>query len=216
MEGAKKESWSKYSEPKIKSPVWKWGGLGVILGLGVFSLSGSTYRIWQFAATLQPPRPADYAIVLGAASYGPLPSPIFARRIEQGIALYRQGLVKKIIFTGGPGHPTQAQVAKEYARQYQIPEEDIWLEDRSRNTWENLNFSVNLTPEGREASYLLVSDGWHLKRAQEMAEDLGLSCQSVAVAPSSYRSWETSFPFLLRETAALFYYRIKKIFTGSY
>ncbi len=216
MEDAKKESWSKSSEPNMKSHPWKWGGLSVLLGLGVFGFSGNAYRIWQFSATLPPPQPADYAIVLGAASYGPLPSPVFARRIEQGVALYRQGLVKKLIFTGGPGHPTQAQVAKEYASQYQIPEEDLWLEERSQNTWENLKFSVGLTPEGREARYLLVSDGWHLKRAQEMAKDLGISCQSVAVDPSSYRSWETSLPFLLRETAALFYYRIKKLVTGSY
>ena len=44
---------------------------------------------------------ADAAIVLGAASWGLTPSPVFRERIRQAVSLYRSGQVRKIIFTGG-------------------------------------------------------------------------------------------------------------------
>ncbi|MBP6216171.1 MAG: YdcF family protein, partial [Luteimonas sp.] len=47
--------------------------------------------------------PADAIIVLGAAAYDAVPSPVFKARIEHGLDLYRSGLAGTLIFTGGYG-----------------------------------------------------------------------------------------------------------------
>jgi vancomycin permeability regulator SanA len=61
---------------------------------------------------------ADAAIVLGAAVWSKQVSPVFRERINHAIDLYRQGKVRKIIFTGGQGNkdePTEAAAARQYA-----------------------------------------------------------------------------------------------------
>ena len=47
---------------------------------------------------------ADAAIVLGAAVWGNQVSPVFKERINHAINLYRQGRIRKLIFTGGQGN----------------------------------------------------------------------------------------------------------------
>jgi len=71
-------------------------------------LAGATPRI----------RPADAILVLGAAQYNGRPSPVLRARIDHAIALYRQGLAPRIVFTGGVGRGdtrSQGEVARRYA-----------------------------------------------------------------------------------------------------
>ena len=44
---------------------------------------------------------SDAAIVLGAGIKQDQPSPVFRERINHGVNLYKEGVVKKLIFTGG-------------------------------------------------------------------------------------------------------------------
>ena len=46
---------------------------------------------------------ADVAIVLGAATYYDEVSPVYRERLNHGIRLYQQGLIDKLIVTGGYG-----------------------------------------------------------------------------------------------------------------
>src|SRR6185295_16764476 len=84
---------------------------------------------------------ADAAIVLGAAVWGDDVSPVFRERINHAIELYRNGKVRKIIFTGGQGNNdelTEAATARAYAIENGVSVKDILIEEQSHTTFENI------------------------------------------------------------------------------
>jgi uncharacterized SAM-binding protein YcdF (DUF218 family) len=54
-------------------------------------------------STVRDDGPADAVIVLCAAAWNGLPSPVFEERIKHAVDLYQAGRVSAIIFTGGVG-----------------------------------------------------------------------------------------------------------------
>jgi uncharacterized SAM-binding protein YcdF (DUF218 family) len=151
---------------------------------------------------------ASLAIVLGASTKDGKPTPVFQRRIETAIGLYQKNKVQKVLFTGGPGNPPQAIVAKQYAQNHGIPEEYILVETQSKNTLENLKFAMQLLPPAREQNVLIVSDSLHLMRAMFLANRLGLKAYPYPVQKTQYLSTATRIKFLLREISAYVYYRV--------
>lgn len=149
---------------------------------------------------------SDAAIVLGAATYDGELSPVYRERANHGIDLYKNGYVKKIIFTGGLGEGnsiSDAQAAKEYAVKQGIPSKDIIIEDKSTITQENIEYSNEIMTENNLESAIIVSDPLHMKRAMLMAKDYGIKAYSSPTPTTRYISLKSKIPFLLRE---LFFY----------
>ena len=152
---------------------------------------------------------ADAAVVLGAAAWGNKPSPVYRERINEAIALYKQGRVRWIIFTGGspqPGYPTEAEVGRRYSIVYGIPRSAILVDIESRNTWQNLARARDLMGPVGIRSVLLVSDPLHMKRAIAMACDLGIQALPAPTLSSRFISWITWGRFLWRETWLYIHY----------
>ncbi len=148
------------------------------------------------------PGKADAAIVLGAASYGDKPSPVFRERINHAVWLYRNGFVKKIIFTGARdsgNEPAASSVASLYAVGRGVPIQDILGEDRSTTTEENLSCAHELAVKNGLKTFLIVSDPLHMKRAMMLTEDLGLSARPSPTPTTRYRSFFSRMQFLVRE-----------------
>ena len=140
---------------------------------------------------------ADAAIVLGAAPWGDEPSPVFRERINHAITLYQNKFVRKIILTGGP---RDAEVARDYVLKQGIPTHEVLWQNISRTTEQDLYYARELSkPEGI-ASFLIVSDPLHMKRAMLMAHDLDMDAQSAPTPTTRYQSWNTQGEFLLRES----------------
>lgn len=149
---------------------------------------------------------ADAAIVLGAAVWEDEPSPVFEERIKHGIWLYKNGYVKKIIFTGGKSKEdelSEAVVAKNYAVAESVPEEDILLETQSKITQENLYFSKQVADKNDIKSFIIVSDPLHMKRAMLLAEDYEMESYPSPTPTTRYTTWKSKMKFLARE---VFYY----------
>lgn len=112
------------------------------------------------------PVPAELALVFGAANEADL-----ARRTSRGVELYRAGLAPRLLLTGGGVLAREFPEAKRMAalaRERAVPECDLFVEDRSENTFENLAFSVRLLQERglleQLKTVLLVSSEWHMGR----------------------------------------------------
>jgi len=164
--------------------------------------------IWHGPAQ-NPAARADYALVLGAAVVGDRPSPVYAARIDHGIALWRAGRVQRIVFTGGrgPGDDlSEAAVGQDRALAAGVPAAAIVLETSSRTTRENLRLTRAILSADPAPRVLIVSDPLHMVRATQMADDLGYAAQPSATPLTRYRSVSTKVPFALRELYFLHHY----------
>lgn len=105
---------------------------------------------------------------------------------------------------------TEAEVGRRYALKQGVPARNILFENTSRNTYENLN---NIRPVLRAngiASVVIVSDPYHLARAAEMAEDLGVRVYMSATPTTRFDAGNKKKIFMLQEGYALSLYRLEK------
>lgn len=145
---------------------------------------------------------SDAAIILGASTYNDEVSPVYKERINHGIELYNEGYVDKLIVTGGMGKGndiSDAESAKNYAVMCGIPQNDIFVEDKSTITQENLENSKAIINENNLKTAIIVSDPLHMRRAMLLAKDAGITAYSSPTKTTKYVSLKTKIPFLARE-----------------
>lgn len=158
---------------------------------------------------------ADAAIVLGAAVWTAQVSAVFRERINHGIDLYRNGKVRKIIFTGGqgnPGEPTESSAARQYALQRGIPASDILIEEQSHTTYENILYAKQLADSHGIKKVLIVSDPLHMKRAVAMATDVGLVAEPSPTPSTRYQGLKSQITLLGHETYYYIGYLLRRPF----
>ena len=147
-------------------------------------------------------RPSDAAIVLGAAVQSGRPSPVFAARLDHAIDLYRRGIVRHLILTGGLGEGDsipESQAGAAYAVARGVPAQAILTESVSHTTLQNLTEGRRLLRSAGLRTCLLVSDPLHMRRADMILRDLEMDVLPSPTPRSRYRTLRTRIPFLLRE-----------------
>ncbi len=148
--------------------------------------------------------PSQAIIVLGAAQYNGVPSPVLEGRLEHAIELYEDGVAKMIIVTGGKQPDdrfTEAHASYTHLRQAGIPEDRILREEKGENTWEQLAAATRVLRERGMTSAVLVSDDYHAYRLDRIARELGLDAQVSPVDPRLSFGGESKA--ILKETAAV-------------
>ncbi|MFH4415469.1 MAG: YdcF family protein [Neisseriaceae bacterium] len=152
---------------------------------------------------------ADAAIILGAAAWGKYPSPVLKNRIKHAVELYKKGLVRALVFTGGTpkqGFASEAEVASRWAHRQHIPLSNILQENSSRNTYENLLNTKKITQSRNLSSFILVSDAYHLPRAKVISWLLGMQVQTSAATPAENPFKDRKhFYLFLQETASTYH-----------
>ncbi len=98
----------------------------------------------------------------------------------------------EIVVSGGKGndeHVSEAQAMYDYLVEHGVDGSRIHKEERSRNTSQNLKYSIETLKEmgydPSNANVLIVSNGFHLARATMLAERYGMETSQLA-APSSH------------------------------
>ncbi len=129
----------------------------------------------------------DVAVVLGAAVWGHgRPSPVFERRLRASLALFAAENVRWIATTGGVGRgsrgPTLAEgeAGARWLARHGVPRGRILVEDRSRNTAENVRYLAPALRARGISRAVIVSDGYHLARGVLLARDAGLQAEGFA------------------------------------
>lgn len=95
-------------------------------------------------------------------------SPSLARRTQLAAELYAQGRAPRVVLTGGVGTypPSEAAAAAVVAQEAGVPLDALVLEDRSTSTEENAREAA--TQIGADARVLLVTDAYHVFRAERV------------------------------------------------
>jgi vancomycin permeability regulator SanA len=152
-------------------------------------------------------RKADVAVVFGARAYASgRPSDALSDRVRTGCALYLEGLVPKLLFSGGPGdgevHETEAM--RRLAESLGVKPEDIILDLEGLSTDATVRNTVPLFRSEGLPRVLAVSHFYHLPRIKMRYRREGWE---VFTVPAKERYTLRKQPYLMaREVAALWVY----------
>lgn len=108
------------------------------------------------------PIKSDYIVVISGGDT--------AGRTRKGIELYKQAYAPKLLLSGDaadPKSPSNAKVMKRLAINSGVPEEDIIIEEKSKDTHENAIQSIyKLIKGGPQQQIILVTSPYHSRRAR--------------------------------------------------
>ncbi|KJD41569.1 hypothetical protein QD46_00050 [Paenibacillus polymyxa] len=165
----------------------------IILGLMIFILVGLVWagiRVWNMntAASTTPLQHAQIGIVLGASMWGAEPSPGLKERLEEALRLYRNGMVQRLIVSGGLDQPdfpyTEAEGMQRYLVGRGVPVQHIVLENQATSTYENLLYSQRIMKEYGWNSTVIITHSYHGPRALEIAQFLNFDHPQLALTES--------------------------------
>ena len=144
------------------------------------------------AQTLEKGKIYDCAIVLGgAASYDSFSSSLqlnqSAERLTESVILYKKGIVKKLLITGGsasilPPYIKEGIYVRRFWLDMGVPDSAIIVESESRNTAENAKFTREiLEKKGKFQKLLLITSALHMPRSKMIFEKAGIKADIYPV-----------------------------------
>jgi uncharacterized SAM-binding protein YcdF (DUF218 family) len=150
---------------------------------------------------------ADYVIVLGCQVSGEYASLPLLQRGYTAIRYVKNNPQTIAVLTGGQGpgeRITEAESLRRLFRENNMPNESFLLEEKSKNTRENLVFSDELYGL-KDKNIVIVTSDYHMFRALAVAKKLGYS--NVSGLPA--RSQRIMLPaYLTREYVTVMYYAL--------
>jgi vancomycin permeability regulator SanA len=143
---------------------------------------------------------ADAILVLGAYVHPDgQTSSMLTDRLTVGYELYKQGKAPKILVSGDHGRKDydEVNVMKNFLKQKGVPVEDIFMDHAGFSTYESVYRARDIF---QVKKVIIVTQGYHLKRAVYTARALGLEAYGM---PSDLHDYGPKMPiYQLREIAA--------------
>ncbi len=154
----------------------------------------------------------DTIVILGGgiSKDGEL-SEMSKQRVKKGLELFQKGIAQNIIVSGKHGFilektkTTEARAMSEYLKKYNIPEENIFLEEESLDTLGNAYFTKIkiLEPKNWKNIFVVTSD-FHVPRASYIFKKvLGKEYNIDFLGVQSNLSYEEFNIFFIRELKSL-------------
>lgn len=168
-------------------------------------LSNELARWWEYApVTLAAPKQPRVGVVLTGGITRPDVEPFNrvylgdqADRLGQALLLYKAGQIRKILISGGMAsllarrQTDEGQMARRFLLAAGVPENDILLENKSRNTEENARFSVPiLKRQFAGYSVVLITSASHMRRAVGCFRKKNIS---VTAYPAAFMAQQRQF-----------------------
>jgi len=127
----------------------------------------------------------DCILILGAGIWGDKPSPMLQDRLDEGIKLYNEGIVPKIIMSGDHGREgyDEVNIMKEYAIEQGVPSEDIFMDHAGFSTYESIYRAKEIFDAD---NIVIVTQEYHLYRALYIADKLNINAYGVNSDPRKY------------------------------
>jgi uncharacterized SAM-binding protein YcdF (DUF218 family) len=203
---------SAWSEPQADSRSRWWiVAAGSVCAFALFPLA-----LMLFFGNTDYRRPADAVVVFGARTYkdGRM-SLALQDRIRTACELYRAGLAKHLILSGGRGDGavTEAEAMRNYALKHGVPPEDIFVDNQGVNTEATVRDTLPLFQQWHARRVLAVSHFYHLPRVKLAYQRAGVDVLTVPVHQGHLL---THLPFnMAREVAAFWDYYLKEKPAGT-
>ena len=124
-------------------------------------------------------------------------------RLTESIHLIKKYPKAKVFFAGGTGsiqYPdlSHSYVAKKFYKSLGVNIQNIYFDNKSRNTYENIFLAKKKFNPNKDEKWVLVTSAFHLKRAISVGEKLGWEFIPYATdykLPKKFR-WKLSFNFI--------------------
>lgn len=146
----------------------------------------SLVQVWNTGrddSFLQSRSTVDAIVVLGAAQYDGRPSPQLRARLDHVVTLWNLPVAPVVVVTGGKQSGdrfTEAEASRDYLVSRGLPVEVIVIESRGESTYQSLEAVRDEARVNQWQRVVLVSDPYHLKRAQLVAAELGMAAEVSA------------------------------------
>jgi len=141
----------------------------------------------------QPPPGIQAIVVLGSDVLPPenersysLPDTDTFRRCQYAVWIYRQWGPLPVLACEGVGRGRTTSVMRELLRRGGVPEDKIWLEERSRSTHENALYGAAILRQNGIRRIALVVDAQSMPRASACFRKEGVD---VTPAPMEFRTF---------------------------
>ena len=175
------------------------------VSLALVSYVGASAMSLTWAGTHQHTKTVDAIVVMGAAQYDGVPSPLLASRLEHALNLWKQKQAPVIAVTGGKragDRFTEGDTSRRWLTDRGVPVTDIIVESVGHSTWESVENLAPLLSEAKVHSVVVVSSSWHAQRAALSLEELGFRAHSSASA-DGVLSGSSEKSKLIREIAGV-------------
>ncbi|MFF9274046.1 SanA/YdcF family protein [Streptomyces griseosporeus] len=128
------------------------------------------------------------AVVFGAGLWQGEPSPYLAHRLDAAAALYRAGRVEVVLVTGDNSRADydEPDAMRAYLTRHGVPDRRIVSDYAGFDTWDSCVRAKKIFGVDRA---VLISQGFHIRRAVALCEAAGVSSYGVGVDETHDTTW---------------------------
>ena len=187
----------------------------IVNGLTFGAVLPGLFLLWMgfvaFRGLSAVPERSEMAVIFGTAVTAKgKPRPALQERLQEGLRLWRAGLVRTVMVSGAiesGNHRDEARIMADWLMERGVPEAAIIVDSHGNNTWLTALHVARLHPQGA----VVVTQWFHILRAEWALGRAGVSPVSGA-APSRFRLAELWY--LFRDSVALPVYVLTKAPAG--
>lgn len=155
---------------------------------------------WQYLPEGEIPSREVIVLLGGGTDSAQYPRPTVelngaADRILYAASLYKAGKAEKILLSGGTitwlgaSTSTPAEDMAQVLDLMEVPQEALWLQPKSQNTYEDALYSAEILREKEVDEVILVTSAMHMPRAVRLFEHQGIK---VVPAATDFRVTQAS------------------------
>ncbi|MFD7873304.1 vancomycin high temperature exclusion protein [Streptomyces sp. NPDC059766] len=141
----------------------------------------------RLRTTADVPR-TDVAVVFGAGLWDGEPSPYLAHRLDAAAALYRAGRIEVVLVTGDNSREDydEPDAMRAYLTKHGVPDARIVSDYAGFDTWDSCVRARKIFGVDRA---VLISQGFHIRRAVALCEAAGVRSYGVGVDDVHNVTW---------------------------
>ncbi|MFI5976971.1 vancomycin high temperature exclusion protein [Streptomyces sp. NPDC051452] len=131
---------------------------------------------------------APVAVVFGAGLSKGEPSPYLAHRLDAAVTLYREGRVEVVLVTGDNSREDydEPDAMRAYLTRHGVPDPRIVEDYAGFDTWDSCVRARKIFGVDRA---VLISQGFHIRRAVALCEAAGIDSVGVGVDAKHDATW---------------------------